>query len=123
MVEGDLDALSGPYSAGGHRIGTGLEADQAVLADPAQVLVGDQVGLVGKRQQCRPVGLGADPDHLAVGAVDLGAADRQPERERAVELGDRVETASGDDVVADDVDLSLDPALPGGSVGGRPVRR
>jgi hypothetical protein len=56
-----------------------------------------------------------------VGAVGLAAADRQPAGERAVELGDRVEAAAGDDMVADNVDLSLHPALPGRPVGGQHI--
>jgi len=52
-----------------------------------------------------------------VGAVDLRPTDRQPGLERAVQLGDAVEAAAGDHMVADDGDLPLDPALPG-----RPIR-
>lgn len=111
----------GPDLTFGDGVVAGLEGDQGVLADPPQVLLGDQIWLLRERQKRRAVGLRADADDLAVGAVDPGAADRQPGGEGAVELGDRVEGPAGDHVVADDVDLPLDPSLAGGAVGGQHV--
>jgi len=49
--------------------------------------------------------------------MDLPPSDRQPSREGTVELGDRIETAASQHMVADDVDLPFDPTLPG-----RPIR-
>jgi len=89
-VDGDQgggDALTGADLAGRDGVQRRLEADQAVLAAPAQVPVGDQVGRGRKRAQRRPVSLGADPDDLAVGAVGLRPPDRHPVVERRVELG------------------------------------
>src|SRR4051794_16940853 len=115
-VDLELDPLSGPDGACGDGVVAGLEGDQGVLPDPAQVLVGDQVGQRRQRQQGSPVGLAAEADDLAVGAVDLAAADRQPGLEGPVELGDRVEGPAGDHVVAHDVDLPLDASFAGRSV-------
>jgi hypothetical protein len=43
--------------------------------------------------------------------MDLPPSDRQPSREGAVELGDRIEPAGSQHMVADDVDLPFDPTL------------
>ena len=107
----DLHRLERPDLAGGHRVQAGLEPDQAVLADPPQMLLGDQVRHRGQRPQRRVIGRGAHPDHLAVGAVHLGAADHRPVQERRVHLGQRAERPPGQHVGADDVHLALDPAL------------
>src|SRR5512132_4115307 len=53
--------------------------------------------------------------------MNLTAADRQPSRERTIELGDRVEAAAGEHMVTDDVDLSFHPTLPGRPVGGQHI--
>ena len=53
--------------------------------------------------------------------MNLTTSDRQPSREGAVQLGDRIETAAGEHMVADDVDLSFDPTLPGRPIGGEDV--
>ena len=50
---------------------------------------GDCVGELRQRSQRGVVAGGADPDQLAVGAVDLPAADRHPGGERGVQLGQR----------------------------------
>lgn len=70
-----------------------------------------------QRQQRGPVPHAADPDHLAVGAVDLPASDRQPPGERVIELGEGFEAAAGQHMLAHDQHLPLHPAL-----GLRPVR-
>jgi hypothetical protein len=44
--------------------------------------------------------LGADRDHLTVGAVHLASAYRQPAGERPVKLGERVIPTTGDHMVA-----------------------
>jgi hypothetical protein len=85
------------------------------------VLVGDQIRLLRQRQQGGSVGLGADGNDLAVGAVDPAATDRQPGLEGPVELGDRIEDPAGDHMVAHDVDLPLDASFAGGAVGGQHV--
>jgi hypothetical protein len=120
-VDADLDPLAGAHRAGRQRVQRSVDGDHGVLADPAQMPVGDQIRPWRDRQQSRPVGFGADRDHLAMGAVDLGAADRQPPRPRGVELGDRVETPPGQNMVAGDRHLPFDPALAGGPVGGEHV--
>lgn len=101
-IDLQLDALPGPSRAGGHGVQAGPEGDQGVLADPAQVCVGDQIGLIGQWQQGCSIGFGAHRDDLAVGAVDLGATDRQPTLERTVGPCDRVEGPAGDHVVTHD---------------------
>jgi hypothetical protein len=85
------------------------------------MLVGHQIGLGRQRSQRGPVGLGADRDHLAVGAMGLAPADRQPAVEGAVKVGDRVETTAGDHMVPHNVDLPFHPALAGGPVGGQHI--
>jgi hypothetical protein len=55
-------------------------------------------------------------DDLAVGAVHLRPAQRHPGVESGVEFLDGGEGASGQDVVADDQDLTPDAAFPGGPV-------
>lgn len=114
-----LDLLPRPDLAGRDGVEAGLERHQAVLADPAQVLVGDQIRLGRQRQRLQrgSVGLGPDRDHLAMGAVGLRTADRQPPFEGAVQLGDRVERPSGEHVVADDDHLAFHSALAGRAVG------
>lgn len=123
QVIGDakLEALPGPDRQGGHRVQAGFEADQAVLADPAQVPVGDQIRLCGQRQQRRPIGLGAHADHLAVGAVHLAAADRQPGSQRRVHRLQAVEVPARQHMRPPDLDLALHPALTGGPVRGQHV--
>jgi hypothetical protein len=81
------------------------------------MLLTDQIRLLRQRCQCDSIRLGADRDDLAVGAVNLTAAERQPTGKGAVELGDRVEAAAGEHMVADDVHLSFHPTFPG-----RPIR-
>ena len=120
-VDLELDPLTSSDLLGGDGVEAGLEGDQGVLADPTQVLVGDQIRQCGQREQHGPVGLGSHGDDLTVGAMDLGAADRQPGLERPVQLGDRVEGPAGDHVVAVDVHLPLDPALAGGPIGSEHV--
>src|SRR5215207_10319629 len=108
-----LDPLPRHDLSGGDGVAAGLETDQTVFADPPQMLLGDQIRLVRQRHQGGPISLCPDGDDLTVGAVDLATADRQPSCEGAVELSDRVEGPAGDDMVADDVDLPLDPTFPG----------
>ena len=98
-----------------------LEGDQGVFADPAQVLFSDQVGPRRQRPERVPIDPGPDGDDLPVGTVDLGSPDRQPRRERPVQVGHRVEPPARDHVIAHDVDLAFDPALTGGSVRGQDV--
>ena len=52
-----------------------------------------------------------------MGAVDLRPPDRQPLRERPVQLSEAGEGAAGQDVLTHDQDLPFDPALPGRAVG------
>jgi len=92
--------------------------DQRVGADPAGVPVADHIGLLGQPTQRGPVAFGPDPGDLAVGAVDLRAADRQPGGERGVQLDQRGEPAAGEHVAAHDPALTFHPALGLGSVGG-----
>ena len=49
-----LDSLPGPDQPGRNRVAAGLEGDQAVLPDPPQVLLGDQIRLVRQRPGARP---------------------------------------------------------------------
>src|SRR4029453_1388449 len=58
----------------------------------------------------------AERDDLAGGWVNRTAADRQPTRKGAVELGDRFEAAAGEHMVADDVHLSFHPTFPGRAI-------
>ena len=81
-----LDSLPGPDEPGRNRVAAGLEGDQAVLPDPPQMLLGDQIGLVRQAPERGPISLSPDGDDLAVGAMHLGSADRQPGVERPVEL-------------------------------------
>jgi len=111
-------AVSG---AGGHRVVRGLEADQAVPPDPAQVALTDQVGQLGQWPERGVIDRGAHPDQLALGAVDLGAADRYPLGERPVQLRHRPEAGPNQDMIAHDRDLALDPTLPCRAVGGEHV--
>lgn len=60
-------------------------------------------------------------DDLAVGSAHLRPPQRHPGGERGVEFLDRGEGPSGQDVVADDQHLPLDPALARGPVGGQYV--
>lgn len=107
----ELNALPCTDLAGWDGVETGLEGDKAVLANSPQVLVGDQIRQLRQRQQRGPVDLGTYRDDLPVGAVDLGATDRQPPGERPVHFRDRVEAAASDDMVTDDEHLPFDPAL------------
>jgi len=116
-IDLELNPLTCADAAGGDGVEAGLEGDQAVFADPAQVLVGDQIRLLGQSQQRGPVGLGTDRDDLSIGALHLGPADQQPSLEPTIELSDRVELSARDDVIADDADLSFDAALARGPVG------
>jgi hypothetical protein len=70
----------------------GLEADQVVLADPTGVPLADHIRLGGQRAQRRPVALGPDGDHLAVGAVHLGTPEGQPGDEGGIQLTKRGRT-------------------------------
>ena len=81
-----LDSLPGPDQPGRNRVAAGLEGDQAVLPDPPQVLLGDQIGLLRQARSAARSASSPDGDDLAVGAVHLGSADRQPGVERPVEL-------------------------------------
>jgi hypothetical protein len=81
------------------------------------MLLSHQIRLGGQRPQRSPVGFGSDRDHLAMGAMNLAAADRHPGREGAIELGDRLKGSAPQHMVADDADLAFHPALPG-----RPIR-
>jgi hypothetical protein len=74
--DAQLDPAAGADPPPGHRVVAGRKRDQGVLADPAGVPVTDHVRLGGERTQRGPVAFGADPDDLAVGAVDLRATDR-----------------------------------------------
>ena len=85
------------------------------------MLLRDQIRLVRQAPERGSISLSPDGDDLAVGAMHLGSADRQPGVERTVELADRVEAPAGDHMVPDDVDLPFDPTLPGRSVGGEDV--
>jgi hypothetical protein len=116
--DAQLHVLPGVHPCRGHGVQAGLERDQAVLADPAEVLVGNQVGHRRQRGQRSPVGHRPLADDLPVGAVHLAAADGQPRRERGVHLRQRAERPAGQHVQADDVDLPLDPALAGRAIGG-----
>jgi hypothetical protein len=71
-----LDSLPEPDQPGGNRVAAGLETDQAVLPDPPQVLLGDQIRLVRQAPERGPISLSPDGDDLAVGAMHLGSADR-----------------------------------------------
>src|SRR5688572_27512138 len=81
-----LDSLPGPDQPGGNRVAAGLEGDQAVLPDPSQVLLGNQIGLVRQPPERGPISLSPDGDDLAVSAMHLGSANRQPGVERPAEL-------------------------------------
>jgi hypothetical protein len=70
---------------GGHGVEAGLERDEAVLADSTQAAVGDQIRHRRQRAQGVSVGFGAHADDLAVGAMHLSPADRQPGGERGVQ--------------------------------------
>ncbi|WP_199917934.1 hypothetical protein [Streptomyces virginiae] len=67
------------------------------------------------------VPLGPHRDDLTVGAVDLAAPDHRPCLEGGVHLGERAEGPAGQDMIADYVDLTLDPSLALGPVGGQYV--
>jgi hypothetical protein len=88
-VDLQLDLLPRLDLSGGDEVAAGLETDQTVFADPPQMLLGDQIRLGGQRQR-GPISLSPNCDDLAVGAVDLTAADRQPTSEGAVKFGDRI---------------------------------
>jgi hypothetical protein len=125
LGRGDAQLDSGARAdlAPGHRVVAGRKADQGVLADPAGVPVADHIGLIGQRTQRGPVAFGAGGDDLAVGAVHLRAADRQPGSERGVQLAKRGEAAAGQHMASDDLDLALHPPLGLGPVGsGQPDR-
>ena len=108
-----LHPLSRLYLSGGDGVAAGLEGDQAVFPDPPQILLRHQIRLLRQRCQGGSIRLGADRDDLAVGAVNLTAADRQPTGEGAVELSDRVEAAPSQHMVTHDIDLPFDPTFPG----------
>ena len=116
-----MDSLTRPDQAGGHRVAGGLEGDETVLTDPPQMPLRHQIRPLRQRSQRGPVRLSAGGDDLPVGAMDLSPADRQPSREGAVELGDRIETAASQHMVADDVHLPFDPTLPGRPIGGQHI--
>ena len=120
-VDLQLDLLPGPDLRRGDGVAAGFEGNQAVFPDPPQMLLRDQIRLVWQGPQRGPVSLSPDGDDLPVGAVHLGSADRQPGRERAVQLGNAVEAPAGDHMVPDDVDLPLDPTFPSRPVGGQHV--
>jgi hypothetical protein len=121
--DAEFDATAGADLAPGHRVVTGRKADQGVLADPAGVPVTDHIGLVRQRTQRGPVPFGAHGNDLAVGAVHLSTPDRQPGRERGVQLAKRGEAAASQHVAADDLNLAFHPPLGLGSVwGGQPDR-
>jgi hypothetical protein len=44
-----LDPLTGPDQAGGHRVAAGFETDQAVFPDPPQMLLRHQIRLLRQR--------------------------------------------------------------------------
>jgi hypothetical protein len=115
--DAQLDLLPGADQPPRQRIRPGLERDQTVLADPAQVPLGDHIGAFRQRSQRRPVTLSAHCDHLAVGAVHLPASDRQPGREGGVHLLGRAEAAAGEHTPAHAVDPALHPAFRCGRCG------
>ena len=101
----------------------GRKGDQGVLADPAGMPVAHDVGMLGQRAKRRPVGFGAHPGDLTVGAVHRRAADRQPGSEGGIHRRQGVEGAAIQDVAAHDLDLPFDPPLGLGPVrGGEPDR-
>ncbi len=117
----DFDQLAGPDLAGRHRVEIRVEGDEAVLADMAEIPLGDHIRRPRKRAQGHVVPDRAETDDLAVGAVDLRPPQRHPSSERGVEFLDRGEGPAGQDVVADDQHLSLDPAIARGPIGGQHV--
>ncbi len=117
----DLDHLAGKHPRRGDRVQVRLERDQAVLADVPQVPVRDDIRPGRDRGQRGVVTLRAGPDDLAVRAVDRGAADRHPGKERAVQRVQRGERPASQHVIADDQHLPLDPALPRRPVGGQHI--
>jgi hypothetical protein len=106
-LDPQLDPLTRPDEAGRHRVAGGLETDQAVFPDPPQMLLRHQIRLLRQLSEGGSIRLGADRNHRAVGAKNLATADRQPSREGAVQLGDRVEATAGEHMVADHVHLSF----------------
>ena len=70
-----------------------------------------KVGLGRQRPQGAPVGRRPGSDHLAVGAVDLGPAERQPGGEGGVHLPHGGEGPALEHMGAHDLHLALDPTL------------
>ena len=117
----DLDQLPVKHPARRDGVQAGLERDQAVLADLAQMPVRDHIRPGQDRPKRGVIALGPDPDHLAVGAVDRAAAGRHPGQERLIQLAHGGKRAARQHVIAHDGHLPLDPALPGRPVGRQDV--
>ncbi len=117
----ELDPLSRPHPAGRHGVERGLEGDQRVLADPAQVGSGDQIWHRRQPTQGRPVGHRPLADDLPGGAVQAGPSTRQPGGEGVLDLGEGGKGPAGEHMLAHDEHLALHPALPGRPVGGQHV--
>jgi len=116
-----ISTSGGSGLAGQHRVEVGVEGDHAVLAGRAKVPLGDDVGSARQWPQSDVVTDRTVADDLAVRVVDPRAPQRHPRGERGVEFLDRGKGPAGQDVVADDADLPLDPAFALRAVGGQDV--
>ncbi len=113
----DLDQLPVKHPGRRDRVQVGLERDQAVLADVAQIPVRHHIRPGRTRRKSGVIALGPHPDHLAMGAVYDAAAGRHPGQERLIQLTEGCERPARQHVIPHDRHLPLDPALPGGPVG------